>query len=119
MFYIWKRVFSRAVVRRLLAPVYSLAVSFVTRIYCHEKGVLWWTVFLLALALTLLPVHLTEPRYFTPGVIIALLNMPVVEKTWILKIMVSVFFILNVVTVYVFKYRSFEASDGSVSRFMY
>jgi hypothetical protein len=37
-------------------------------------------IFIVALGITLVPTPLLEPRYFTPGVVVAVLNSPPVSK---------------------------------------
>ena len=45
----------------------------------QSRGVLWLLIYLVAVCITLLPAHLFEFRYFTPGAILALINMPPVR----------------------------------------
>ncbi len=79
-----------------LAPLYSCGVLVALRRLARTKGALWLLIFLVAAAITLVPTPLLEPRYFTPGVVIAVLNSPKVEwcvllcpflEAWIVSIL--------------------------------
>ena len=58
MFYIWKRLLSRRLLRRLLIPVYSYAVIHVWDVLLEAKGLLWAMIFFVAIITTMLPAHL-------------------------------------------------------------
>jgi alpha-1,2-glucosyltransferase len=91
-------------------------------------GPLWIMIYCIAVCITLVPAHLLEPRYFTPGIVIAILNSPPIcsptctAKTYryaAVYLTVAAFAAVNVVAMYVFIYRPFVWPDGSVARFMY
>lgn len=106
--------------------------------------------------MTLVPAHLLELRYFTPAVIIAVINLPEIGKGGIDEndlsgekrnfkvnmknefidksviastridyrnyyILMSIYCccVINMITTYVFLYKSFIWDDGSIARFMY
>eukprot|EP01034_Spumella_vulgaris_P025539 gene25539-32009_t len=54
----------------------SLSVLLALQRLARHRGWLWVAIFLLAAAITLLPTPLLEPRYFTPGVVIAFISGP-------------------------------------------
>ena len=67
--------------RLYLSPIYITgAVSTIHRLH-RRQGPLWVLIFLIALSLTLVPTPLLEPRYFSPGVVLALLHSPAVSVT--------------------------------------
>lgn len=65
--------------RLCLGPVYTLCLFVVSRRLSEARGAVWLLIYLVAVCITLLPAHLFEFRYFTPGAVIALLNMPPVS----------------------------------------
>lgn len=81
MFYLWKRYLSSPTYRLLLSPVYALGACATVYRLRLRRGPVWIVIFLIALVVTLVPTPLLEPRYFTPGVVIALLNTPNVRPT--------------------------------------
>jgi hypothetical protein len=66
--------------RVLLGPVYTLFLLVVLRRLSRARGAVWLAIYLVAVCITLLPAHLFEFRYFTPGAVIALINMPPVSR---------------------------------------
>lgn len=120
MFYLWKRIFEKLWIRRLLCPFYAYSVIFVVENFKRWRGFLWVLIFFVALSLTLLPVPLLEPRYFTPAVVIAILNIPPdVQLNQFLWLQVAGFLVVNFLTVWIFLHWTFIASDGSIGRFIY
>mmetsp|Transcript_27948 Transcript_27948/g.46954 ORF Transcript_27948/g.46954 Transcript_27948/m.46954 type:complete len:511 (-) Transcript_27948:144-1676(-) len=125
-FYIWRRLLTHESRRLVLVPFYGLAVFVSIRWLRQRRGPLWIGIYLIAAALTLIPTPLLEPRYFTPGIIIAILNSPEILmnnpsayiRTSLLLCLAAPVFV-NIVTIYVFLYRPFEWVDGSIARFMY
>jgi membrane glycosyltransferase len=59
--------------------VYALCGCVTIHRLLQLRGPLWVLIFLVALAITLIPTPLLEPRYFTPGVVLAVLNSPPVR----------------------------------------
>jgi membrane glycosyltransferase len=59
--------------------VYALCGCVTIHRLLRLRGPLWLLIFLVALAITLIPTPLLEPRYFTPGVVLAILNSPPVR----------------------------------------
>jgi hypothetical protein len=93
---------------------------FVTENFWRWRGLLWTLIFFVALSLTLLPVPLLEPRYFTPAVVIAILNIPpVTQLNQFLWLQIAGFFVINFLTVWIFLNWTFIAPDGSIGRFIY
>jgi len=76
MFYLWKRYLSSPTWRLLLSPVYALGACATVYRLRLRRGPVWVAIFMVALVVTLVPTPLLEPRYFTPGVVVALLNAP-------------------------------------------
>lgn len=64
--------------RLILGPIYAVCLWVITRRATQSRKSIWLLIYAIAACLTLLPAHLFEFRYFTPGAIIALLNMPTV-----------------------------------------
>ncbi len=60
--------------RVLLSPFYFGFVRFALRALFFSKGLLWITVYLIASFVSLVPSTLLEGRYFTVGVVVAVLN---------------------------------------------
>ena len=121
-FYIWARVLSKPYVRLALAPGYYLATLWSLHRLWKSQGTLWVLIYLVAVSLTLIPAHLLEPRYFTPGIIVAILHgSPITNKTSRVQFYISILFcgLINVVVIYIFLYRTFTWPDGSIARFLY
>lgn len=146
-FYLWSRILSKPALRLALAPLYYVALLWSLTRWWRARGTLWVWIFLVAVVLTLVPAHLLEPRYFTPAVVVALLNSPTepdeagtsqssssvssknkdtkcvpstaggVSSSLVLSIVLCC--VVDVITVYVFLYRPFTWGDGSLARFMY
>ena len=121
-FYLWKRALRFPLIRVLLGPPYYLSLLFVKR--CLSKGgrsLLWITIFAVACILSIAPTPLLEPRYWTPGIVIFLLNAPAARLAWeryAVAASVAVCIAVNVGAKYVFLERPFRGLDGSIARFM-
>lgn len=63
--------------RALISPVIGLCVVHFISVMVAHKGFLWVTIYLIASSVSLIPTPLLELRYFTPGVMFAVLNAPV------------------------------------------
>jgi hypothetical protein len=94
---------------------------------------------MIAASMTLIPAHLLELRYFTPGIIILLINhryqplssssdysTDLNKKATVVKednrgiyVMVAIFLLIDLLLKYIFLYRSFIWVDGSTARFMF
>ena len=121
-FYIWARVLSKPYVRLALAPGYYISTLWSFHRLWKAQGTLWVLIYLVAISLTLIPAHLLEPRYFTPGIVIAILHgSPIVNNTSRIQVYISILFcvVINVVVIYIFLYRSFTWPDKSIARFLY
>lgn len=74
-FYIWKNILQHKYLRCLMAPLYCVVIAAVFRRLMLTRGLIWTGIYLLASALTLIPAHLLEFRYFTPGLVFLVLNI--------------------------------------------
>ena len=122
-FYLWRRVLQHPQNRLMLGPVYYLCcLLFCWRLRKAGRGPVWIFIYFVAACLTLVPAHLLEPRYFTPGVVLFLLNGPPASsplKRFALFVSTLLCLLLSVLSIYVFVERPFVWSDGSVARFLY
>ena len=123
-FYVWKRLLSRSEVRLLLGPLYYALIYSGLRKLWNSQGIVWMLGYIAAVAITLTPTPLLEPRYFVPAVLFGLLgsgrsggdhasNAIAVGR---LGLLVTMFVVMNIATIYIFLFCPF--ADGS-QRFMY
>jgi alpha-1,2-glucosyltransferase len=113
-------------IRLFLAPIfYSLYLILIKRIK-NTRGSIWILLFFIASFITLLPTPLLEFRYFTPSLIILILNSPIIEEHDInlrkkisIFINISIFLLINILTIYIFLYNTFIWPDQSLARFMF
>jgi len=125
-FYLWRRVLRFPEFRAMLGPGYYLCLQFVVRrLRAAGRSPLWITIFAAACVISLSPTPLLEPRYWTPGIVIFLLNSPAactgLEQSQLIA-SVAICLVVNAVTLYVFFERPFRPEGvpgGEVSRFMY
>lgn len=87
---------------------------------------MWILLFFISSFITLLPTPLLEFRYFTPSLIILILNSPIIEEHNIklmnkisIFINISIFLLVNILTIYIFLYKTFIWPDHSLARFMF
>jgi len=122
-FYLWRRVLRFPLIRALLGPPYYLCLLFVARTLRRAgRGALWVSIYAVAAALTLVPTPLFEPRYWTPGVVVFLLNAPPAQSAAqraALALSVCACLCANAAATYVFLHRPFTGVDGHPARFMY
>ena len=114
-FYLWRRALRFPAVRALLGPVYS---SLLSALVGQSPSSLWLAIFAAAAVISLAPSPLLELRYFTPGIVVFLLNAPPLKDGHGLAITVVVFLLINACLLFVFLYRPFLWPDGSTARFM-
>jgi len=120
MFYIWRRIINNEKIRFVIIPFYSFSIYYTSRSLLESRGVLWFIIYLLALILSLLFVHLTEPRYFTPGALIAVLNSDNSKcHKNALHFVIIIFILVNIITIVIFRFFPFTSNDGSLERFLY
>eukprot|EP01036_Dinobryon_divergens_P034806 gene34806-45019_t len=108
--------------RVLLSPFYGALTYLSLSRLCRSRGVLWLLIYLLAVTISLAPTPLLEMRYFTPAVMLAMLNSPEITSPFgqgAAVVETVAFILINIVTFYVFVNRPFIWTDGSVARFMY
>jgi hypothetical protein len=95
---------------------------------------LWVLAYAAALAVTLVPAGLLEPRYFTPGLMVGLLHawaplrgggsagdgwvLPRIDAA-ALAATAAAYVAVNAGVLYLFLARPFAWADGSVARFMW
>ncbi|GAX78732.1 hypothetical protein CEUSTIGMA_g6169.t1 [Chlamydomonas eustigma] len=118
-FYLWKRILGRPQAYLLLAPVYCLCwLSIVIAFWKGQGSAVTLLGFLVTLMVTLIPAHLLEFRYFTPGALLIALQIrrPSAEFVVILALSYGV---LNFWTFHKFLFGPFTWSDGSIARFMW
>lgn len=116
-FYIWKYILQYPYIRIMFSPVYGLAVVIVGMELNKRRGLLWLTFFFGAMAITLTPTPLLEPRYFTTPIIFAHLNTPSRKFTDILFCII-IMVLLNYYMMDKFINQPFSWPDGSIARFM-
>ena len=126
--------------RVAMAPIYYIPISILITRLMQYKGLLWLLIYLVAAILSLVPAHLFELRYFTPGIVIAMINYrfhsTVVneEENNINKdksenrskvalngliISIALNYVMNFMIFYIFLYKPFYWPDGSMARFMF
>ena len=122
-FYLWRRLLRFPLWRAMLGPPYYLCLLFVARTMREAgRGKLWLTIYVVAAVLSLVPTPLLEPRYWTPGVVVILLNAPSARSTaqlGALAVSVALCLAINAAATHVFLERTFVGPDGQLARFMY
>ena len=116
-FYIWRWFLKKRYIRILLSPLYYYLILRVISRVRQYRGPIWISIYLLAAFLTLIPASLLEIRYFTPGVLIFVLNGSL-RKSSSLYIIIGIFSIVNYIFISNYLERTFTWSDGSIARFM-
>jgi len=76
-------------------------------------------VFIFCVLVTLVPTPLIEFRYYNLPIIFCLMEMVKLVNRRISLIMIATCVMVNIVTMYVFLFRPFVASDSTIGRFMY
>lgn len=128
-FYIWRWFLSKTFVRWAIFPLYTISIAAVFDLLSRRENPIWILIFLIAMALSLLPTPLLEFRYFTVPIIIGFIHVNKVEvnesqealalKEMIYTFIWVLFIAVNVATTYIFLYRTYYWPDGSLARFMY
>ena len=116
-FYIWRWFLSKTYVRVLLTPLYYYLILSVIGRLRQFRGPIWISIYLLAAFLTLIPSRLLEIRYFTPGLLLFVLNGSL-RKSSSLYILMGIFSIVNYILISNYLERTFTWPDGSIARFM-
>jgi alpha-1,2-glucosyltransferase len=116
-FYIWRWFLSKKMIRIVIAPVYYYLIVRVISRLRQRRGPVWIMIYLVAICLSLLPASLLEFRYFTPGVMIFVLNGSL-RTSSSLYVLIGIFAIINYIIITNFLERTFTWPDGSISRFM-
>jgi alpha-1,2-glucosyltransferase len=118
-FYIWQRWLGKgAVYRCALLPVYVYTAWSVLHRVCTVRSKLWTLMLVCVTAAVLVPAELLEVRYFTVPVLLVQLNSPQRSQAALLSTAVACAAV-NVLLVYVFLYKPFTWSDGTVARFIW
>ena len=116
-FYIWKYLLQSPYKRLMLSPIYSFASVTVGIELNKRRGLLWLTFFFGAMAITLIPAPLLEPRYFTTPIVIAFLNTPSRRYTDVLFCIILMV-LVNYYMIDKFINQPFQWPDTSTARFM-
>ncbi|XP_043569527.1 dol-P-Glc:Glc(2)Man(9)GlcNAc(2)-PP-Dol alpha-1,2-glucosyltransferase isoform X2 [Chiloscyllium plagiosum] len=118
-FYVWKNIFQRhELIKYMLVPGYIFAVwTFIETL--KSKSIFWNLAFFICLAAATVPQKLLEFRYFIVPYLIFRLNIPMPLGFKILAEL-AVYSVLNVLTVYLFLYKTFQwPGSEEVHRFMW
>jgi alpha-1,2-glucosyltransferase len=119
-FYVCQRFFCRDEWGRLaLAPLYVALASFLWRRLATSPlaGPVWTAVWLTAVAITIIPAELVEPRYFSVGIVLALMHMRLPNATKLALALLTL--LVNAATLAVFVWAPFEDAHGVLQRFMW
>ena len=116
-FYIWRWFLSKKMIRILITPVYYYLIVRVISRLRQRRGPVWIMIYLVAVCLSLLPASLLEFRYFTPGVMIFVLNGSMRMSSF-LYVLIGIFAIINYIMITNFLERTYTWPDGSLARFM-
>ena len=118
-FYIWARILNRNEYAKLvLIPAYLYAFWCLDKT-TSAKSVLWRLVFMICLAVNVVPSMLLELRYFIIPYLIWRLNTPV-SSAWRIAIELLFNICINAVTIYVFLERPFLwPGESKLQRFMW
>ena len=120
-FYAWRRTLGGAhgpALRYLLVPAYLASGACLWALFTEGAPALLALAWALAAAATLVPAHLVEVRYFTPGFVLLCLH----ARPWrpaASACLAAAYLAVNLATLYVFLYRPFAWADGSTARFMW
>jgi len=119
-FYIWSRLFARyPLMRYAFAPVYLFSGYLILQTLALERHFLWCIGYVASVTALLVPTTLLEFRYFIVPYIIFRLNIPVASFLQLVT-EISIYVIINLLTIYIFLYRPFQwNSEVSVQRFMW
>jgi len=119
-FYVWSWLFARhPLLRYVFAPVYLLAGYLVLHTLALRQHFLWCIGYVLSVTALLVPTTLLEFRYFIVPYIIFRLNISVASLRHLLA-EVSVYAVINALTIYVFLHRPFQwNSEVTLQRFMW
>jgi alpha-1,2-glucosyltransferase len=116
-FYIYKRLIEKPAIRLLLIPcICSLAYNSSPLFKSPVVGMKRKWIFWLCTFMNLVPSPLIEFRYFIIPAVLLLHSRQWNESNWFDLIFHS---IVNIVVLYIFLFKPFIGSDGSISRFMY
>ncbi|XP_050412471.1 putative Dol-P-Glc:Glc(2)Man(9)GlcNAc(2)-PP-Dol alpha-1,2-glucosyltransferase [Patella vulgata] len=118
-FYVWSKIFKRHEnVKYGLIVVYLFAAIAVSKAL-ENKDVFWKIVFLICLCACSIPQKLLEFRYFIIPYLIFRVNITVTSK-FKLFLELLLYISINVLTVYIFIYKTFKWSDSDdLQRFMW
>lgn len=120
IFYIWRRIINATPYSRyLLVPLY--ATSSWVALCSFQRHPVNNVVITLCTAMTLIPAHLIEPRYFTTPWFLYVLGPGSVlyrsNQRQVVCLCIG-YFVTNAVMMVIFLFKGFSGPDGSVSRFM-
>jgi alpha-1,2-glucosyltransferase len=117
-FYLWRKFFLRySVAKYLPVPIYVASITSLARRLALSRSRLWSLMYVVCTVAVLVPTPLVEPRYFTVPLFVLGVHLRISTRNLVLTGMANV--VVNAVTIYVFMFRTFEAPDGSIGRFMW
>jgi alpha-1,2-glucosyltransferase len=125
IFYIWKNIFNRhRAIKYLFIPLYVIFSWGNIRRLRLNNSLLWCIGLVICTSLVLVPAHLVEFRYFTVPCFLWQIHMLTADSfttsSNIYRIVTIILHVtINSVVMWVFLYRTFQAPDGSIGRFMY
>lgn len=130
-FYVWRRLLSKPIIRFMMSPFYFIFAVMIMHKLERTRGAIWLIGFSFIAIVTLVTTPLLEPRYFTPGLTMIILNSSLESQNQgksklagrgeLVGICVSIVVccLVNLAVVYKFVQEPFVWVDGSIARFMY
>lgn len=109
--------------RGMLAGILGLSTVLTLSDLRRRRSGLWLLILFCAMAITLLPTPLLEPRYFTQAVVVMVLNCPDTRDGPLDRLAANAQLwtvaVINLFVIYLFLYNPFRWHDGSIARFMF
>ncbi|XP_074565348.1 dol-P-Glc:Glc(2)Man(9)GlcNAc(2)-PP-Dol alpha-1,2-glucosyltransferase [Curcuma longa] len=119
-FYIWRRLIQvHWTTKYLLIPLYIYSWFSIVSILGKNQRRIWVLSYVVATALVLVPAPLIEFRYYTIPFYLLVLHSPI-PKTCNLRLIWSLYVVVNIFTMYLFLFRPFHwAHEPGVQRFIW
>jgi alpha-1,2-glucosyltransferase len=118
-FYIWKNIYRRFdQAKYFLAPVYAFCIAYTAGVMINLEDSVFTVMYSICVAATLIPSPLLEFRYFLIPYILLRLQLVRVRNIRLIT-EISVMFLVNAVTLYVFIHKPFVDKNGVTQRFMW
>jgi len=120
-FYIWRRILNvHPLARYALIPCHAISATLASfSIHPHRLGPLFPTTLTLCTAITLIPAHLVELRYFTIPFYVHLMTAFRHTTSRQLYLTACAWMFINTITICIFIMQPFSWPDGSTARFMW